>query len=239
MADHQPIFIKVAKYTITSTPAGLKTALLRLIIYGALVYLLAEFLKWNVKQEAVSNKFSEDSAVEYVQSILLLLSSTVFLYTSFKYRSLFPLSFALFAFMMASLIREQDAFLDEHVYDGAWQTGAFSLLILASLLIYRKKAIFFSNLNNFVHQFSFGILLSGIVTTYIFARLYGRKVFWMAVMETQYIRDVKNVSEESLELFGYALILIASVEFYLFAHAKNIEIELKTHQAQSSFPISA
>ena len=61
----------------------------------------------------------------------------------------------------------------------------------------------------------------------------------MAVMETQYVRDVKNVSEESLELFGYALILIASVEFYLFAHAKNIEIELKTHQAQSSFPISA
>jgi hypothetical protein len=229
----------VANHTFISNPNGFKTAVLRLIIYSALTYLLAEFLKWNVQHETLSNKFSEDSAVEYVQSILLLLSSVIFLYTSFKYNSLFPLSFALFAFMMASLIREQDAFLDEHVYDGAWQTGAFSLLILATLLIYKKKAIFFSNLNQFVHQFSFGILLSGIVTTYVFARLYGRKVFWMAVMEAQYARDVKNVSEESLELFGYSLIFIASVEFYLFANAKNNERELKTHQGQASFPISA
>ncbi|WP_406823400.1 hypothetical protein [Pedobacter sp. KACC 23697] len=229
----------MANHTIISNPKGFKTAVLRLIIYSALIYLLAEFLKWNVQHEAVSNKFSEDSAVEYVQSLLLLLCSIVFLYSSIKYKPIFPLSFALFAFMMASLIREQDAFLDQHVYDGAWQTGAFGLLLLATLLVYRKKELFFSNLNNFVHQFSFGILLSGIVTTYVFARLYGRKVFWMAVMEAQYARDVKNVSEESLELFGYALIFIASVEFYLFANAKNREIELKTHQGQTSFPISA
>ncbi|MEH3114516.1 hypothetical protein [Pedobacter terrae] len=229
----------MANYTNTSNPKGLKTAFLRLLIYGALIYLLSEFLKWNVKHEEVSNKFSEDSAVEYVQSLLLLLSSTIFLYISFKYKSIFPLSFALFAFMMASFIREQDAFLDEHIYDGAWQTGAFGLLILATLLIYKNKTLFFSNLNDFVHQFSFGILLSGIVTTYIFARLYGRKVFWMAVMETQYTRDVKNVSEESLELFGYTLILVASVEFYLLVRAKHNEIGLKAHRGQSSFPVSA
>lgn len=229
----------MANYTITSNPKGFKTAIIRLITYSAFIFLIAEFLKWNVKHEAVSNKFSEDSAVEYVQSILLLLSSGIFLYASFKYKSLFPLSFALFAFMMASFIREQDAFLDQHVYDGAWQTGAFGLLLLATLLIYRNKILFFSNLNNFVNQFSFGILLSGIVTTYVFARLYGRKVFWMAVMEAQYARDVKNVSEESLELFGYALIFIASVEFYLFASAKNSAIALKKHQNQAPLPISA
>ncbi|WP_412465593.1 hypothetical protein [Pedobacter sp. KLB.chiD] len=229
----------MANHKITSNPKGFKTALLRLIIYSAFIYLLAEFLKWNVQHEAASNKFSEDSAVEYVQSLLLLISSIIFLYISLKYKSIFPLSFALFAFMMASFIREQDAFLDEHIYDGAWQTGAFGLLILATLLIYRKKALFFSNLNDFVHQFSFGILLSGIVTTYIFARLYGRKVFWMAVMETQYTRDVKNVSEESLELFGYTLILVASIEFYLLVRAKSNNMESEIQKSPSSFPISA
>lgn len=229
----------MANHIITSNPKGLKTAVLRFIIYGTFIYLLAEFLKWNVQHEAGNNKFNEDSAVEYVQSVLLFLSAIIYLYIAFKHKAIFPLSFALFAFMMASLIREQDAFLDEHVYDGAWQTGAFGLLVLATLLIYRKKELFFSNLNDFVHKFSFGILLSGIVTTYIFARLYGRKVFWMAVMETQYTRDVKNVSEESLELFGYALILIASVEFFLLAKAKSSAMELKMNKNQPSLNISA
>ncbi|GAA4201802.1 hypothetical protein GCM10022289_15730 [Pedobacter jeongneungensis] len=207
------------KKTIKPSTKGFKTAIIRFIVYGAIVYIAAEFLKWNVKHETGQSKFTEDSMVEAVQSMILLTCSLIYLRVSFKYKSMFPLSFGLFAFTFASLIREQDALLDEHIYDGAWQTAAFSLLILAAILIYRKRAVFLSNMNDFVSKFSFGILLSGIFTTYIFARLYGRKVFWMAVMEAQYTRDVKNVSEESLELFGYTLILIASVEFYYFAKA--------------------
>ncbi|MGN7985899.1 hypothetical protein ACTJKC_01090 [Pedobacter sp. 22226] len=207
------------KKTIKPSTKGFKTAIIRFIVYGTIVYLAAEFLKWNVKHETGQSKFTEDSMVEAVQSMILLTCSLIYLRVSFKYKSMFPLSFGLFAFTFASLIREQDALLDEHIYDGAWQTAAFSLLILAAILIYRKRAVFLSNMNDFVSKFSFGILLSGIFTTYIFARLYGRKVFWMAVMEAQYTRDVKNVSEESLELFGYTLILIASVEFYYFAKA--------------------
>jgi hypothetical protein len=210
------------KNTIKPSSKGLKTAIVRFVVYGVVIYLTAEFLKWNVKHEMGASKFSEDSLVEAVQSIILLACSLIYLRVAFKYKSMFPLAFGLFAFTFASLIREQDAFLDEHVYDGAWQTGAFSLLILAAFLIYRKKDVFLSNMNDFVPKFSFGILLSGIFTTYIFARLYGRKVFWIAVMEAQYARDVKNVSEESLELFGYTLILIASVEFYYFAKTHSI-----------------
>ncbi|WP_025142698.1 hypothetical protein [Pedobacter jeongneungensis] len=210
------------KKTIKPSSKGFKTAIIRFIVYGVIIYLAAEFLKWNVKHEMGQSKFTEDSVVEAVQSIILLACSLIYLRVSFKYKSMFPLAFGLFAFTFASLIREQDALLDEHIYDGAWQTAAFSLLILAAFLIYRKKDIFLSNMNDFVSKFSFGILLSGIFTTYIFARLYGRKIFWMAVMEAQYTRDVKNVSEESLELFGYTLILIASVEFYYFAKAHHI-----------------
>jgi hypothetical protein len=210
------------KKTIKPSAKGFKTAIIRFIVYGVIIYLAAEFLKWNVNHEMGQSKFTEDSMVEAVQSIMLLACSLIYLLVSFKYKSMFPLAFGLFAFTFASLIREQDALLDEHIYDGAWQTAAFSLLILAAFLIYKKKDIFLSNMNDFVSKFSFGILLSGIFTTYIFARLYGRKVFWMAVMEAQYTRDVKNVSEESLELFGYALILIASVEFYYFAKAHSV-----------------
>ncbi|RDC55851.1 hypothetical protein DU508_16460 [Pedobacter chinensis] len=206
----------------------LKVSIIKFLVYGSMIYLTAEILKWSATEHPLGSKFSEQSLVEYLQSVLLLLSSAIYLWISFRYKSVFPLAFGLFAFHFASLIREQDAYLDEYIYDGAWQTFAFGILFLAIFLIYSKWRLFLTNIAGFVQSFSFGILLSGIMTTYIFARLYGRKVFWMAVMESQYTRDVKNVSEESLELYGYVLLVISGVEFFLLAKGSAKTLALKT-----------
>jgi len=206
---------------ISPSVSGLKIAVFRFVIYGLTIYLLAEFLKWNAGLEKGQGKFSEESLVEYAQSMLLLFSALVFFYTGLKYRSTLVLSVSLFSFTFASFIREQDAVLDDKVFDGAWQTLVFSLLLFTAILIYRKKVLLLSAFNEYGNKFAFGILLSGVLTTYVFARLYGRKVFWMAVMENQYTREVKTVSEESLELLGYVLILIGSIEFLLNSASKS------------------
>lgn len=203
--------------SIPASSTGLKSAFIRFIIYGSFVYLTAEVLKLAASQENPGNKFNERSIVEYCQNSLLLITAAIYLYVSYTQKHVLPLAFGLFAFIFASLIREQDALLDEFVFDGAWQTGAFGVLGVATFLIFRNYRLFLANVNDFVSKFSFGILLSGILTTYIFARLYGRKVFWMTVMEQEYIRDVKNVSEESLELFGYGLILVGTIEFLIYS----------------------
>ena len=46
-----------------------------------------------------------------------------------------------------------------------------------------------------------------------FSRLFGRGSFWEAVMGDSYMRLVKNIAEEGTELMGYALLVIAAVEF--------------------------
>ncbi|WP_027962458.1 hypothetical protein [Halomonas halodenitrificans] len=55
------------------------------------------------------------------------------------------------------------------------------------------------------------------MTTYVFSRLYGRGDFWEAVLQENYVRDFKSGAEEVVELFGYALLLIAVIEFVLLA----------------------
>ena len=71
-----------------------------------------------------------------------------------------------------------------------------------------------------------GLFVAGMLTTYIFSRLYGRQVFWQTVMQENYMRDVKSMAEEVIELLGYAMILIALVELMLLArrlyHARQV-----------------
>ncbi|CAN0573307.1 unnamed protein product, partial [Ectocarpus sp. 12 AP-2014] len=67
------------------------------------------------------------------------------------------------------------------------------------------------------NTFAFGLFTAGVLTTYIFSRLYGRQDFWRAVLEEHYISTFKSVAEEVVELLGYSLILFATLELLLLA----------------------
>jgi len=45
----------------------------------------------------------------------------------------------------------------------------------------------------------------------VFSRLYGMGSFWQHVMGEHYVRDVKNISEEGIELLCYSLIALSAV----------------------------
>lgn len=191
---------------------GLITMFIKFIIYGVAVIGVAQFLMWQVMKEEQGMKFSEDSTVETLQSVLLFFSGIALTYGIVIYKNWRPLLLLIAEFIFISLVREQDAYLDLHYFDGAWQTIVMiSLPFPIYFAIIRRKKLM-DNLKVYTSLFAFGIMISGVLTTYIFSRLYGRKIFWMAAMENGYMRDVKNISEESLETYGYLLIFIASVE---------------------------
>ncbi|OWK70380.1 hypothetical protein [Pedobacter sp. AJM] len=209
---HVPYNSKNQFKSETLSSSGLITMFIKFIIYGIAIVGVAQFLMWQVTREQQGMKFSEASAVEVLQSILLLFSGIILTYGIVIYKNWRPLLLLIAEFLFISLVREQDAYLDLHYFDGAWQT-----IVILSLpfpiyfaIIRRKKLI--DNLKVYTSLFAFGIMISGILTTYIFSRLYGRRIFWMAAMENGYMRDVKNISEESLETYGYLLIFIASIE---------------------------
>ncbi|MDF5473975.1 NAD(P)-dependent oxidoreductase, partial [Vibrio parahaemolyticus] len=47
------------------------------------------------------------------------------------------------------------------------------------------------------------LLIGAVVLLLVFSRLYGMGSFWQQVMNESYIRDVKNISEEGMELLCY------------------------------------
>lgn len=195
---------------------GLKTGLLKIIVYSLVLVLVAELIRRDaINSLGQESKFDESSMTELTQSLVLIISAGVYLFAFIKFDTFKPLSLSLFAFTFASFIREQDSFMDDYVFDGAWQTAVFIVFAIVLYYIIRHFKGFLHSLDLYIPSASFGIFITGFLTTYVFSRLYGRTVFWKAVMEDNYIRSVKNASEECIELLGYSILIISAFEFYL------------------------
>lgn len=187
---------------------------------GALYILFVGALMQGVYYEGVAlidSRFSERGFTEVMQSVLLGLSSTLLLYICRARRHCRHLALLMLAFLSASLIREQDALLDAHLFDGAWQVLVTLVIGPSLFVVIRDRSIFLQQFSRYADSFSCGLFAAGVLCTYVFSRLYGRGAFWQAIMQEQYLRVFKNTAEEVTELFGYTLLLFAVIELLLLA----------------------
>ncbi|MDI4637013.1 MULTISPECIES: hypothetical protein [Halomonadaceae] len=165
-------------------------------------------------------RLSEQGFTEYAQSALLATSVALLAYVRLGRRQLPTVSLLMMAFLGASLVREQDALLDTHVFDGAWQV-IVSLIVVPSLfVVIRRRAAFLVEFEGYANSFSFGLFAAGFLVTYVFSRLYGRSEMWMAILGDAYTRHFKDAAEEITELLGYALLLFAVIELVLLVRRR-------------------
>ena len=197
-------------------PIGFAAICLRAALYMLLIAGLAQ----GVFYEALylpEDRFSERGFTELAQTGLLALTTLLLLYARIGLRELPHVSLLLLAFVASSLIREQDALLDARVFDGAWQLLVTAIILPSLYRVIRHRRAFAAQFAAYANTLSFGLFAAGFLTTYVFSRLYGRQDFWRAVLQENYVRDFKSTAEEVVELFGYALILIAMIELVLLA----------------------
>lgn len=197
-------------------PISFRAAALRTVLYILLTGAIAQ----GAYLEALyfpGIRFSEWGFTEFTQTLFLASSCVLLLYVRHGLKVWPNVTLLMLAFLAASLVREQDAFLDIYVADNTWKV-LVALIVLPSIawVIYQRRH-FLAEFSHYSNTFSFGLFMSGLLVTYVFSRLYGRQDFWRAVLEDDYVRDFKNVAEEVVELMGYALILIAVIELLIMA----------------------
>jgi hypothetical protein len=98
-----------------------------------------------------------------------------------------------------------------------WKVLVALIIIPTLVWVIKQRRRFLEEFAHYSNTFAFGLFTAGVLTTYIFSRLYGRQDFWRTVLQESYTRDFKNVAEEVVELLGYSLILIATLELLLLA----------------------
>lgn len=178
--------------------------------------------------------FKENSLTEWSQIILILLSALIFYRSGSIDKNYSPLMKLFIGMLSIACIREFDGLLDRYVFDGAWQILVLIIISLSFLFIYKHRNALINLIVKFVKLVSFGIIESGFLIIMVFSRLFGQKIFWYSVMQKAYLRSVKDVAEESLELLGYSLIFIGSLEFLLFCK-RNVSLELKNNELESIY----
>ena len=193
----------------------------RAFLYVLFIVGVAQLITLEGYSQLSESTYNEVSLTEKMQDLFGFLSCVFFLVAARMSTELRPIAVMLAALTGMMFIRESDSFLDHNVFDGAWQ-ALVSVVIVATIVFLKKQTQPIKpSIVEYARLPSAGVLLSGILVTFVFSRLFGRRSFWEAVMGDNYVRVVKNIVEEGTELMGYALILIAAIELVLHVFVKN------------------
>lgn len=205
----------------------ISSAVLRILLYSAIVTSVILVFTTEAQVHKGPDLFNEESWTEWLQVAFLLTTTLILILIGRENPDESSLTTLMAGLTTIAFIREFDFLLDAHVFDGAWQTLAAITAILIIFLVFRQRATLLHTINRFLSRPSFGIFLSSFLTIFIFSRLFGRKVLWYTIMgQDGFIRAVKNGAEEGTELFGYCLMMIASIEYFLEIRAQKKQTEV-------------
>ncbi len=188
---------------------------LRVVLYSALLVGILLITYLDARQSELISRFSEQSYTEYAQEFSLLMAIVLFYLCVRLFPEKTVVAYLLGGFLGMAFIREYDAFLDNNVFDGAWQVLAYSLAGITAYFVYQQRAYFWQQLNSFIKTRAFGVIITGMLIVFIYSRLYSHKQIWMSAMgEENYMYVVTRASEEAIELLGYTLIMLGSIDYY-------------------------
>jgi hypothetical protein len=156
---------------------------------------------------------SEFSLVEYMQSVLLVACIAIFAWIAARDRLRRPLAIGFAALFLLFLVREQDYFLDHYGADNLWQVLASLVLALASVYLYRHRHRLELGWRRSWPSAGLAILISGLIILIPFSQIVGDRGLWMAILGDSYVRTARLAGEELMELSGYLVITIGSLEF--------------------------
>lgn len=197
-------------------PIRFQTILVRAVLYVLFIGAIAQ----GAYLEALylpSVRFSELGFTELTQTLVLTTCCAMLIYIRQVLKVWPTVILLMLAFVASSLVREQDYFLDNYVARNTWKVLVALIIIPSLFWVIKQRQRFLEEFVHYSNTVAFGLFTAGVLTTYIFSRLYGRQVFWRAVLEENYSRTFKDVAEEVVELLGYSLILFATLELLLLA----------------------
>jgi hypothetical protein len=168
-----------------------------------------------------SDKFgtSEFSPIEIIQPFILAICGLLMAWVAKNCPSQRPIAFPFGGLALAFIIRELDYFFDRFIVDNLWQTlvaiaGAFVITYT-----YRQRKRLKIAWGRIWPSPGIALLFAGAIINFAFVMLVGHEPLWMSILGDDYKRVVKLAVEEFIELGGYFLWLIGSIEYAYQARA--------------------
>jgi hypothetical protein len=162
---------------------------------------------------------SEYSPVEMIQAIILGVCGVIMGWVAKYCPSQRPIAFLLGGMALVFLIRELDYFLDRFLVDNLWQVLAVIVGALISAYTYRQRRRLRIALARIWPSPGLTFLFCGSVILFAFVRFVGHELLWMSILGDAYQHVAKVAIEEFIELIGYFLWMVGTIEYAFQARA--------------------
>ena len=162
---------------------------------------------------------SEFSPVEIMQPFILGICGLLLAWVAKYCPSQRPLAFLFGGMALVFLIRECDYFLDRYVVDNLWQVFAGIALAFLIAYIYRARRRLRIAWARVWPSPGLAFWFAGALTLFVFVQFVGQERLWMSILGADYQRVAKLAVEEFIEMLGYFLWLIGTIEYTYQARA--------------------
>lgn len=162
---------------------------------------------------------SEYSPIELLQPGILIICGLLFAWIAqhCPQQRTIALTFGAVAAMF--IIRELDYFFDRFVIDNFWQAPAAVLAALIIVYVWRHWRRFQIAWARIWPSPGLTLMFAGALVHFAFAPFVGHEPLWQAVLGDDYRRVTKLAVEEFIELIGYFLWLIGTIEYWFQSRA--------------------
>ena len=162
---------------------------------------------------------SEYSPIEIIQPGILGICGLLYAWVAKYCPSQRPIAFLFGGMALTFIIRESDYFLDRYIADNFWQMLMGIVAALVIVYTYRQRRRFRIAWLRLWPSPGLTLLFAGAIIIFAFVRLVGHEPLWSSIMGDDYRRIVKLAVEEFIELIGYFLWLIGTIEYTFQARA--------------------
>lgn len=162
---------------------------------------------------------SEFSPVEIIQAIILAVCGLIMAWVAHYCPTQQPIAIPFAGLALVFLVRELDYFLDRFVIDNLWQVIIVIVAALVIVYTYRDRKRLQIALARIWPSPGLTLLFAGAVILFAFVRFVGHEPLWIAILDDDYKRIIKLAVEEFIELNGYFLWMVGTIEYAFQARA--------------------
>lgn len=162
---------------------------------------------------------SEYSPIEMLQPGILLICGLLYGWIAQYSAQQRPVALTLGAMALMFLIRELDYFLDRFIVDNFWQVPVAIVAALLIVYTWRQQRRLRLAWERIWPSPGLTLLFAGFVVHFAFVPFVGHEPLWQAMLGDDYRRIIKLTVEEFIELAGYFLWLIGTIEYSIQSRA--------------------
>ena len=194
---------------------------MRMSIYFVVLTLVSVGI-WKIADVFGGAAFGENGIIENTQCVFLMIAGFIFALSAWKNKANRIAMLGLSALCMLGICREQDAWFDANLPILSWRVGyIFPVLVSIYGLCHFKN--FKKQILDLLKTPACSLMFSAMVVIIPFAQCIGHRPLIKAVIESDdsgIVFAIRRMIEESGELLGYLMIVLAAIELLMNLHKR-------------------